>query len=127
VAASFAAIAGQVQRVGAAAQIVRYGPGEIRLPFAIAQVVGMKMDRAVVARCVTPALLAPAPERADHRAGRHVHQPAVTGMRADIVDGLTVDALGKIPACQQVSGQRLQRRADIGPGRDETAQDSGSL
>ena len=122
-----AGLAGQMQRVGAAAQIVRHGPREIRLPVAIAQVVGMEMDRAVVARRMTPALLAPAPARSDHRARRHVHQPAVARMRTDVVDRLRVDAARKIPACQQVGGKRLQRRADITPGRDEAAQDRGIL
>ena len=116
-----------MQRIGAAAQIVRHGPGEIRLPVAIAQIVGVEMDRAVVVRRMTPALLAPAPARADHRARRHVHQPAVARVRTDVVDRLGVDAVRKIPACQQVAGKRLQRRADIGPGRDEAAQDRGIL
>src|SRR4249920_175174 len=87
----------------------------------------MEMDRAVVGGRMTPALLAPAPARADHGARRHVHQMAVARVWTDVADRLGVDAMRKIPAGQQVGGKRPQRRADIGPGRDEATQDRGIL
>ena len=122
-----AGIAGQMQRIGTAAQIVRHGPGEIRLPAAVAQIVGVEMDRAVVARRVTPALLAAGPARPDHGARRHVHQTAVTGLRADVVYFLCVNAAREVPAPQQVARKRTECRAGIRPRSDEPAQDCGVL
>ncbi len=98
----FTRIAGEMQRIGAAAQIVGYCPGEIRLPAAVSQVVVVKVDGAIVMRCVTPALLATAPARADHGARRHIHQVPVARLRADVMDRLTIDPKREIPAGMQL-------------------------
>ena len=122
-----AVIAGQMQRIGAAAQIVRHGPGEIRVPFAIAQIVGMEMDRTVVARRVAPALLAAGPTRTDHGSCRHVHQPAVACLRTDVLDILHVDAARKVPACQQVAGRASSAAPTSGQDATKPRQDCGIL
>ena len=62
-------------------QILRHRPGEIGPPAAIAEVVGVEMDRRVVARRVAPAMLLAGPGRTDNRAGRKVDQLPVTRMR----------------------------------------------
>src|SRR6266536_2051690 len=96
-----AELTGEMQRVGATREIVRHSPRKIRLPTAIAQVVVVEMNGTIVVLSMAPALLTPAPPRADHGARRQVHQFAVAGMRADVEYRLAVDPQRKIPTGEQ--------------------------
>ncbi len=118
-----AGVAGEMQRVSPAGQVVRYGPRKIRLPAAVAQVVCVEMDRAVIVWCVLPGLRVAAPSRADNGARRQVHQNAVAGLGTDVEDRLGIDAQGKVPTGKQFGCQRLQRRSHIAPGSHEAWQD----
>src|ERR1700758_1551567 len=104
-----------MQCVRAALHVVRHGPGELDLPAAIAQIVVMEMDRAVVMRCMTPALLVSAPSGANHGAHRCVDQRAMASMRTDVVDRVAVDAEREIPAGMQLWCQRFERHSGIWP------------
>ena len=97
-----AALAGQVQRVGAARQVRRHLQAGVGLPPAIVDVVVVEVDRGVVGRRMAPAGLAPAPVRADHAAGRQVHRLAVAGLRAGVGDARAADALREVPGREYV-------------------------
>ena len=122
-----AGIACQMQRICAAAQVIRYRPGEVGLPVAVAQVIVMEMDCAIVVRRVTPAVLRAHPTRTNHSARRRVNQPAGASLWPDIRDDLGVDASRQVPAGKQVRCQCVQRHTWIDPRCNEAAQYGGIL
>src|SRR5450755_2739573 len=86
-----------MKRVGATGQIVRYGPGEVGLPAAISQVVGMEMNRGVFRRSMSPAMFRAYPGCSHHGPRREIDQTAMATVRPGVGDILGLDAAGEVP------------------------------
>src|SRR5258708_17947046 len=84
----------------------------------------MEVDRRIVARRMTPAMLAAGPSGADDRTGRQVDQRAVTRLRSGIMDQHRIDADREVPGGDDL---RLRRCERIGPGIESRRQDGRVL
>ena len=83
------------------------------------------MNGGVIGGGMAPAHLRTRPTRADHGAGWHIHQIAMAGFWADILNALRRDAAREIPAGEKprhASGKRLIRARPFGM---EASQDGG--
>jgi len=87
--------------IGAGTQIRRHFEAEIIRPAAIAQIIGVEMDGAIIGGRVAPGHLGARPTGAHHGAGWHIHQIAMAGLRADILYALGCNAARKIPGGDQ--------------------------
>lgn len=82
------------------------------------------MDRRVVVRRMAPTRLLTRPHGPDHRPQWRVHQVAVAGLRAGVVDGVGIDAAAEVPRGETAVSRQEPR---IGPDREVARQDRRRL
>ena len=93
----------KTRAVEAGLQPLWHCEAEIRLPFAIFDIVFVKMDRGISFRRVLPAHLGPGPVRSFHCARRRIVDFAVQSKRPHIDDTLRRNFLSEVPmACHTV-------------------------
>ena len=116
-------LAGEMERVGAALQLVRDGPGEIGIPAAIVEIAIVELDGGVVLRGVAPAHFSTGPAGANHGACRKVDELAVAGLRAGIGDDLRRNADREIPGRDEPGAELAWSGERVRPSLDAARED----